>query len=167
MVALEPSEARIHTGAPMGKHGIVGLAPGFHSNFLDGVGKPTGHYPLAPRAICATLLFITPGKPATELSDSPRGVVDEWGHVSTVECVEWATKVAQTEGIMVGPSAGAAIKYACDIACRPEAAGKTIVVVVGSHGIRYVQHPLWAKMKAEVRSLVITPSKCSTRSGAR
>ena len=93
--------------------------------------------------------------------------MDEWGHASTAECVEWATKVAQTEGIMVGPSAGAAIKYACDIACRPEAAGKTIVVVVGSHGIRYVQHPLWAKMKAEVRSLVITPSKCSTRSGAR
>ena len=45
--------------------------------------------------------------------------------------------------------------------------GKTIVVVVPSHGIRYVQHPLWGKMKAEVRSLVITPSNCGTRSGAR
>ena len=32
-----------------------------------------------------------------------------------------------------------------------QAAGKTIVVVVPSHGIRYVQHPLWGKMKAEVR----------------
>ena len=84
--------------------------------------------------------------------------MDEWGHASTAECVEWATKVAQTEGIMVGPSAGAAIKYACDIACRPEAAGKTIVVVVGSHGIRYVQHPLWAKVKPEVHSLVIITS---------
>eukprot|EP00964_Phaeocystis_antarctica_P078216 scaffold48643_cov23-Phaeocystis_antarctica.AAC.1 len=28
-----------------------------------------------------------PGKPAAELSDAPRGVVDEWGHVSTAECV--------------------------------------------------------------------------------
>ena len=64
--------------------------------------------------------------------------------------------MTQTEGMMVGPSAGAAIKYACDIACRPEAAGKTIVVVVGSHGIRYVQHSLWAKMKAEACSLVPT-----------
>ena len=36
------------------------------------------------------------------------------------------------------------------MACRPEAAGKTIVVVVPSHGIRYVQHPLWGKMKTEV-----------------
>jgi len=26
------------------------------------------------------------GKPAAELSDAPRGVVDEWGHVSTAEC---------------------------------------------------------------------------------
>ena len=94
---------------------------------------------------------LTPGKPAAELSDSPRGVVDEWGHVSTAECVEWATKVTQTESIMVGPSAGAAIKYACDVACRPEAAGKTIVVMVGSHGIRYVQHPLWAKIEDEGR----------------
>jgi len=139
VVALEPSEARIHTGAPMGKHGIVGWAPGFHSNFLDGVGKP-----------------------AAELSDAPRGVVDEWGHVSTAECVEWATKVTQTEGMMVGPSAGAAIKYACDVACRPEAAGKTIVVVVPSHGIRYVQHPLWGKMKAEVATALPSPP-CSDK----
>jgi len=139
VVALEPSEARIHTGAPMGKHGIVGWAPGFHSNFLDGVGKP-----------------------AAELSEAPRGVVDEWGHVSTAECVEWATKVTQTEGMMVGPSAGAAIKYACDVACRPEAAGKTIVVVVPSHGIRYVQHPLWGKMKAEVATALPSPP-CSDK----
>lgn len=129
VVALEPSEARIHTGAPMGKHGIVGWAPGFHSNFLEGVDKP-----------------------ASELSNAPRGIVDEWGHVSTPECVEWAKKVCRDEGMMVGPSAGAAIKYACDVACRPEAEGKTIVVVVPSHGIRYVQHPLWGPMKAEATS---------------
>ena len=33
---VEPSEARVHVGAPMGKHGIVGWAPGFHSHFLEG-----------------------------------------------------------------------------------------------------------------------------------
>ena len=65
-------------------------------------------------------------------------------------------QVTQAEGMMVGPSAGAAIKYACDVACRPEAAGKTIVVIVPSHGIRYVQHPLWGKMKAEVRYTAVT-----------
>ena len=208
VVALEPSEARVHTGAPMGKHGIVGCAgsglrqpttgpskllltsfapaprprllpcpcswmPGFHSNFLEGVGKP-----------------------AAELSDAPRGVVDEWGHVSTPECVEWATKVTKEEGMMVGPctptrgqdpaiassafstwcaphacsprigtAAGAAIKYACEVACRPEAAGKTIVVVVPSHGIRYVQHPLWGKMKAEAGAALPSPP-CSDKEAA-
>jgi len=134
VVALEPSEARVHTGAPMGKHGIVGWMPGFHSNFLEGVGKP-----------------------AAELSEEPRGVVDEWGHVSTPECVQWATKVCQEEGMMIGPSAGAAIKYACDVACRDEAEGKTIVVVVPSHGIRYVQHPLWSKMKEEAAKALPSP----------
>lgn len=135
VVALEPSEARMHTGAPMGKHGIVGWMPGFHSKFLEGVDLP-----------------------AAELSDAPRGVVDEWGHVSTPECVAWATKVCRDEGMMVGPSAGAAIKYACDVACRPEAAGKTVVVIVPSHGIRYVQHPLWGPMKEEAaHALPATP----------
>lgn len=135
VIALEPSEARVHTGAPMAKHGIVGWMPGFHSKFLEGVNLP-----------------------AAELSDAPRGVVDEWGHVATPEAVQFALKVCREEGMMVGPSAGAAIKYACDVACRPEAAGKTIVVVVPSHAIRYVQHPLWASMKEEAaRALPATP----------
>eukprot|EP00320_Phaeocystis_rex_P014112 CAMPEP_0119057750 /NCGR_PEP_ID=MMETSP1178-20130426/2152_1 /TAXON_ID=33656 /ORGANISM="unid sp, Strain CCMP2000" /LENGTH=404 /DNA_ID=CAMNT_0007038607 /DNA_START=46 /DNA_END=1260 /DNA_ORIENTATION=+ len=139
VVALEPTEARVHTGAPMSKHGIVGWMPGFHSNFLEGVGKP-----------------------AAELSDEPRGVVDEWGHVSTAECVEWAAKVTREEGMMVGPSAGAAIKYACEVASRPEAKGKTVVVVVPSHGIRYVQHPLWGKMKAEAAT-ALPSTPCSDK----
>ena len=32
---ISPHQARVHTGAPMGKHGIVGWMPGFHSNFLE------------------------------------------------------------------------------------------------------------------------------------
>jgi len=139
VVALEPTEARVHVGQPFSKHGIVGWAPGFHSAFLEGASTP-----------------------AAELSDAPRGVVDEWGHVSTPECVEWAKKVAATEGIMIGPSAGAAIKYACDIACKEESAGKTIVVVVPSHGIRYVAHPLWAGAKAEATKALPSPP-CSDK----
>ena len=53
-------------------------------------------------------------------------------------------------------------RYACDVACRPEAAGKTIVVVVPSHGIRYVQHPLWGKMKTEAASALPSPP-CSDK----
>jgi len=119
----------VHVGQPMAKHGIVGWMPGFHSNFIEGAKWDKDL-----------------------LNDRPRGVVDEWGSVSTPEAVEWAKKMAATEGMMVGPSAGAAIKYAIDVACRPEATGKTVVVVVPSHGIRYVAHPLWAAMKEEAGS---------------
>jgi len=129
VVALEPSESRVHTGAAPGKHGIVGWAPGLHSSFLEGHDKPK-----------------------EELSDAPRGVVDEWGHVETKDAVATCLKVTQSEGMMIGPSSGAAIKYAFDIASRPEAAGKTIVVVVPSHGIRYVAHPLWGAVSAEANT---------------
>ena len=53
-------------------------------------------------------------------------------------------------------------RYACEVACRPEAAGKTIVVVVPSHGIRYVQHPLWGKMKTEAATALPSPP-CSDK----
>ncbi|EOD20015.1 cysteine synthase [Emiliania huxleyi CCMP1516] len=126
VIALEPTEARVHTGASPKPHGVVGWAPGVHSQFLDGFGK-------APE----------------ELSDAPRGVVDEWGHVATSEAVATCLQVTSAEGMMVGPSSGAAIKYAFDVAARPEAKGSTIVVVLPSHGIRYVAHPLWAAVNAE------------------
>ena len=50
------------------------------------------------------------------------------------------------------PPPGAALKYAFDVAARPEAAGKTIVVVIPSHGIRYVAHPLWGAVSAEANA---------------
>ena len=51
------------------------------------------------------------------------GVIDEWAHASSDEAIEFATRAARVEGMMVGPSAGAALKVACDIACRPESEG--------------------------------------------
>ncbi len=129
VVALEPTESRVHVGAPPKPHAIVGWAPGVHSQFLDGHGQPAG-----------------------ALSDAPRGVVDEWGHVSAAEAVATARAITASEGMMVGPSSGAALKYALDIAARPESRGQTIVVVIPSHGIRYVAHPLWATVSAEAAS---------------
>lgn len=58
---------------------------------------------------------------------------------------------------MVGPSAGAALKVACDFACKPEAEGKTIVVMVASHGIRYGAHPLWAAVNKEAKQALPVP----------
>jgi len=126
IVALEPSESRVHVGAPPKPHGVVGWSPGVHSQFLSGYGAP-----------------------AAELSEAPRGIVDEWGHVSSAEAVATARAITMSEGMMVGPSSGAALKYALDIAARPEMRGKVIVVVIPSHGIRYVAHPLWAAVNAE------------------
>jgi len=39
---------------------------------------------------------------------------------------------------------GAVMAVATQVAARPEAAGKTIVVIFPSSGIRYVTHPMWA-----------------------
>jgi len=129
VIALEPTESRVHTGAKPGPHGVIGWAPGIHSNFLEGAGMA-----------------------AEELSDAPRGVVDEWGHTHTKDAVATCLTLTREEGMMVGPSSGAAVKYAFDVASRPEAAGKTIVVVLPSHGIRYVAHPLWAAVNAEANA---------------
>ena len=57
VIALEPSESRVHIGEKPGPHGIVGWAPGVHSEFLEGHALPKD-----------------------QLSDAPRGVVDEWVH---------------------------------------------------------------------------------------
>jgi len=129
VIALEPSESRVHTGEKPGPHGIIGWAPGVHSEFLEGHDLPKD-----------------------KLSDAPRGVVDEWGHCVTKDAVATCLKVTQTEGMMIGPSSGAALKYAFDVAARPEAKGKTIVVVIPSHGIRYVAHPLWGAVNAEANT---------------
>jgi len=134
IIALEPTEARVHVGQPMGKHGIVGWAPGIHSTFIEGAKWEK-----------------------EKLNDQPRGVVDEWGSVVTPDAVKMAMKMAATEGIMVGPSAGASIHYAMEVACRPDQAGKTIVVVVPSHAIRYTAHPLWGKVKEETVKALPNP----------
>jgi len=134
VLAVEPTEARVHVGQPMGKHGIVGIGAGLHSPFLKGHDQPK-----------------------EELSEAARGVVDEWGHATTQECCEFARKAAQTEGMMIGPSSGAALKVAIDVAKRPESAGKTIVVVFPSHAIRYTKHPLWAPLVEEAGKALPVP----------
>merc|ERR1712039_263652 len=89
--------------------------------------------------------------PGLEWAPGPRGPIDEFLHASTPEAVEWANRVAAEEGLLVGPSSGAAIKVAVDVACRPEMKGKTVVVLQASSAIRYVSHPMWEANKVEVK----------------
>jgi cysteine synthase A len=78
-----------------------------------------------------------------------QGVIDEVFDVTFDDSIETARKVATTEGILVGISAGAAIWSALQVAARPEAEGKNIVVIVPSFGERYLSTPLFENLREE------------------
>lgn len=131
VLAIEPSNSRVHVGeTPSGPHSIVGIGAGVKTHFLSATTDET---------------FVNPS------------VVDEWTHCTGDDAIEYAGKACTEEGMMVGPSAGAALKIACDLSVKPEAAGKTIVVVQPSHGIRYVNHPMWAAVKKEATAALPVP----------
>ena len=49
------------------------------------------------------------------------------------------------------------VQVACEIACSDEAAGKTVVAIFPSSGIRYVAHPMWAGIKQEAAAILAPP----------
>ncbi|MCL2537716.1 MAG: cysteine synthase A, partial [Coriobacteriia bacterium] len=61
----------------------------------------------------------------------------------TEDAYECVHGVQRSEGLLVGISSGAALAAATQIARRPEAAGKTIVVVLPDTGERYLSTPLF------------------------
>ena len=81
----------------------------------------------------------------------------EFASALTPESVQWANRLAAEEGLLVGPTSGAVAKICCEIACRPEAAGKTIVGIVASSGIRYVKHPMWEAQRLEADAALPLP----------
>jgi len=72
-----------------------------------------------------------------------RSVLDEILCVTEEDAVATARKLARTEGILAGISAGAAAWAALEVAARPENAGKTLVVVLPDTGERYLTMGLY------------------------
>ena len=73
-----------------------------------------------------------------------RTLLDEVITVDDEDALETARMMARREGVLGGISAGAAVWGALQVAARPEAAGKRIVVVLPDSGERYVSTPFFA-----------------------
>ena len=82
-----------------------------------------------------------------------RTVIDEVIDVTLDDTLRTAREVATKEGILVGISSGAAIWAALQVAARPEAAGKNVVVIVPSFGERYLSTVLFENLRDEPAGL--------------
>jgi cysteine synthase A len=73
-----------------------------------------------------------------------RAVLDEVIAVSDEDAFACARRLAREEGILAGVSSGAALHAALEVASRPDAAGKLIVVLLADTGERYVTTSLFS-----------------------
>ncbi len=73
-----------------------------------------------------------------------RSILDEVIAVTDEETFAGARRLAREEGILAGASSGAALHAALHVAERPEAAGKTIVVMLADTGERYITTRLFS-----------------------
>ncbi len=73
-----------------------------------------------------------------------RSIIDDIVKVTDDESFEMARRIAREEGIICGISCGAAMAAALKVAARPEARGKTIVVILPDSGERYLSTPLFS-----------------------
>ncbi len=72
-----------------------------------------------------------------------RGVIDEIVTIGNQTAFEAARLMARVEGIPVGISSGAAVAAALEVASRPEAQGKNIVLIIPSFAERYLSTALF------------------------
>ncbi|MGA8171704.1 MAG: cysteine synthase A [Methylocystis sp.] len=72
-----------------------------------------------------------------------RGVIDEIITIGNQTAFDTARHLARVEGIPVGISSGAAVAAALEIAARPEAEGKNIVLIIPSFAERYLSTALF------------------------
>jgi len=70
-------------------------------------------------------------------------IIDEIVKVKSEDAFEIAKIIAQSEGLLVGISSGAAVKAAIDISMKSENKGKRIVVILPDTGERYLSTDLF------------------------
>ena len=75
-------------------------------------------------------------------------LVDDVVTVSNDESIETARRLHTEEGITAGISSGAAVAAALKVAARPEAKGKTLVVILPDAGERYLSSALFEGIPA-------------------
>jgi cysteine synthase A len=73
-----------------------------------------------------------------------RSILDEVIAVTDEAAFACARRLAREEGIVAGVSSGAALHAALEVAARPEAAGKMVVVLLPDTGERYITTSLFA-----------------------
>ena len=73
--------------------------------------------------------------------------LDEVRTVTNEDAIAVSRELAAKEGILGGISAGANVKAALEVAARPEAEGKTIVVIIPDFGERYVSSILYEDLR--------------------
>ncbi len=72
-------------------------------------------------------------------------IYNEIVRVQNQDAFDMGRTVAQTEGLLVGISSGAAVWAALELGLRPENAGKSIVVIIPDAGDRYLSTPMFSQ----------------------
>lgn len=80
-------------------------------------------------------------------------IIDEIIRVTNDQAVSMAKQIALKEGILVGISSGAATYAALEIAKRPENKDKLIVVILPSHGERYLSSILFEEIMEKAKKM--------------
>ena len=73
-----------------------------------------------------------------------KDIIDEVVGVDNDDAIRTGRELAQTEGLLVGISSGAAVFAATQLARRPENRGKRIVTLLPDTGERYLSTVLYA-----------------------
>ena len=109
-------------------------SPDFSGHIIDGT-LPLGR---VPEQFVPTLI----------LSNLDNGFAfDEIIDVKAEDAYQTARETAETDGLFLGTSAAAALTAAIEVAKRPEAEGKNIVVIYPDNGYKYLTTDLYKRNK--------------------